>query len=105
MERKYEGMFLIRLRVRQQDLAAGAEDVGPEVVVEKIKQVLIDNGAEILEDEIWDKRRKLAYPIDHEEEAMYFRVVFKMNTSKTNKVRDIFRINERILRFVFFVIE
>ncbi len=102
MERKYEGMFLIRLRVREQDLAAGAKDVGPEAVVEDIKNLIVSNGGEIVEDEIWDKRRKLAYEIDHETEAMYYRIVVKMDSSVVNKVRDLFRINDRILRFVFF---
>ncbi len=102
MERKYEGMFLIRLRVREQDLAAGAKDVGPEAVVDDIKNLIVSNGGEIVEDEIWDKRRKLAYEIDHETEAMYYRIVVKMDSSVVNKVRDLFRINDRILRFVFF---
>ena len=105
MERKYEGMFLIRLRVREQDLAAGAQDISPEAVAEEIKKVLIDNGAEVIEDEVWDKRRKLAYEIDHETEAMYYRIVVKMNSSVVNKVRDLFRINDRILRFVFFALK
>ncbi len=104
MERKYEGMFLIRLRVREQDLASGAKDVGPEVVAEEIKNTIVSNGGEILEDEVWSRRRKLAYEIDHETEAMYYRVVAKMDTSVVNKVRDLFRINDRILRFVFFAI-
>ena len=105
MERRYEGMFLIRLRVREQDLAAGAQDISPEAVVDEIKNVLTANGGEIIEDEIWDKRRKLAYEIDHESEALYYRVVVKMDSSVVNKVRDLFRINDRILRFVFFVKE
>ncbi len=105
MERKYEGMFLIRLRVRQQDLAAGAKDVGPEAVVEEIKETISRNGGEILEDEIWDKRRRLAYEIDHESEAMYYRVVAKLPPGVVNRLRDTFRINDRILRFVFFLLD
>ena len=105
MERKYEGMFLIRLRVREQDLSAGAEDVSPEAVAEEIKKTLIDNGAEVIEEEVWDKRRRLAYEIDHETEAMYYRIVVKMQPSVVNKVRDLFRINDRILRFVFFALK
>lgn len=105
MERKYEGMFLIRLRVREQDLATGAEDVGPEVVAEEIKKTIVNKGGEILEDEVWSKRRKLAYEIDHEAEAMYYRIVTKMDSSVVNSVRDLFRINDRILRFVFFVVD
>ncbi len=103
MERVYEGMFLIRLRVREQDLAAGAQDISPEAVTEEIKKVLTTNGGEILEEEIWDKRRRLAYEIDGEKEALYYRVVLKMDSKTVNKVRDLFRINDRILRFVFFV--
>ncbi len=105
MERKYEGMFLIRLRVREQDLAAGAEDVGPEVVAEEIKKTIVNNGGEILKDEVWSKRRRLAYEIDHETEAMYYHVVTKLDSSVVNKIRDLFRINDRILRFVFFVVD
>ncbi len=104
MNRKYEAMFLIRLKLRQQDIVTGQEDPNPESVVEYIKSTIIDNGGEILEDEIWDRRRQLAYEIDHEREAMYYRIVVNMPASNVNKVRDIFRRNNRILRFIFFVL-
>ena len=105
MVRKYEGMFLIRLKLRQQDLSTAQESSNPEAVIEQIKRVILGNEGEIIEEEIWAKRRKLAYEIDHENEAMYYRIVLRMDSSKVNKVRDVLRLNDRILRFIFFVLE
>ena len=102
MVRDYEGMFLIKLGARSIDGQEEAAVVGTEKVMDEVRNILLKSEAQIKLDEVWDKRRKLAYPVKKEKEALYYRVEFSVGTQSIDKIKSQLRINENVLRFVLF---
>jgi small subunit ribosomal protein S6 len=69
--------------------------------VEKFKGVLTQNGAEIVNEELWGLR-KLAYPIEKKSTGFYCLFEFKANPDVIKKFETAYRRDERVLRFLTF---
>ena len=69
--------------------------------VEKFEKVLTDNGATIVNEEIWGLR-KLAYPIQKKSTGFYSLVEFDGDPTLVKKLETAFRRDERVLRFLVF---
>jgi small subunit ribosomal protein S6 len=69
--------------------------------VEKFKTLLIDKGAEILNEENWGLR-KLAYPIQKKSTGFYQLFEFKSEASVIADLELNYRRDERIIRFLTF---
>ncbi len=69
--------------------------------VEKFEKVLTDNGASIVNEEIWGLR-KLAYPIQKKSTGFYSLVEFDGEPTIVKKLETAFRRDERVLRFLVF---
>ena len=69
--------------------------------VEKFEKVLTDNGATIVNEEIWGLR-KLAYPIQKKSTGFYSLVEFDGDPTIVKKIETAFRRDERVLRFLVF---
>ncbi len=65
--------------------------------VEKFKQVLLDNKAEIINEEIWGLK-KLAYPIQHKSTGFFNMFEFKATPKTINALDLEYRRDERVLR-------
>ncbi len=69
--------------------------------VEKFKDVLKANNAEIVNEELWGLR-KLAYPIQKKSTGFYVLVEFKGEPIIVKKLETAFRRDERVIRFLTF---
>ena len=69
--------------------------------VEKFKDVLVQNGAEIVNEEEWGLR-KLAYPIQKKTTGFYCLLEFKGEPTIVKKLDVAFRRDERVIRFLTF---
>ncbi|MEZ3532258.1 MAG: 30S ribosomal protein S6 [Muribaculaceae bacterium] len=69
--------------------------------VEKFKDVLGQNGAEIVNEETWGLR-KLAYPIQKKSTGFYCLLEFKGEPTIVKKLEVAFRRDERVIRFLTF---
>ncbi|MCH5237653.1 MAG: 30S ribosomal protein S6 [Muribaculaceae bacterium] len=69
--------------------------------VEKFKGVLVDNGAQIVNEELWGLK-KLAYPIQKKSTGFYCLLEFKGEPTIVKKLDIAFRRDERVLRFLTF---
>ena len=67
--------------------------------VEKFKSILTENGAEILNEELWGLK-KLAYPIEKKSTGFYVMVEFKADPTMVNKLEVNYRRDERVLRYL-----
>ena len=76
-------------------------DVQMKEAVEKFTKVLTDNGATIVNEELWGLR-KLAYPIDKKSTGFYTLVEFDGEPTIVKKLEIAFRRDERVLRFLTF---
>ena len=69
--------------------------------VEKFKDVLVQNGAEIVNEEQWGLK-KLAYPIQKKSTGFYCLLEFKGEPTIVKKLEVAYRRDERVIRFLTF---
>ncbi|MCM1116844.1 MAG: 30S ribosomal protein S6 [Pseudoflavonifractor sp.] len=69
--------------------------------VDKFTKTLTDNGAEIVNTEMWGQR-KLAYPIQKKSTGYYNLVEFDGEPTLVKKLETAFRRDENVLRFLVF---
>ena len=69
--------------------------------VEKFKNILVQNGAEIVNEEKWGLK-KLAYPIQKKSTGFYCLLEFKGEPTIVKKLDVAFRRDERVIRFLTF---
>ncbi len=74
-------------------------DAQMKEAVEKFKNLLTEQGAEIVNEEDWGLR-KLAYPIDKKTTGFYIFLEFKAEPSVIDKLEVNFRRDERVIRFL-----
>ncbi len=70
-------------------------------VVAKIKDLLVANGAELINEEHWGLR-KLAYPIKGKTMGFYIILQFDAEPTFVNTLETAYRRDERIIRFLTF---
>ncbi|OKY85383.1 MAG: 30S ribosomal protein S6 [Bacteroidales bacterium 52_46] len=76
-------------------------DAQMKEAVEKFTKVLTDNGAAIVNEELWGLR-KLAYPIQKKSTGFYTLVEFDAAPETIKKLETAYRRDERVLRFLTF---
>ena len=76
-------------------------DAQMKEAVEKFTKVLTDNGATIVNEELWGMR-KLAYPIQKKSTGFYTLVEFDGDPTLVKKLETAFRRDERVIRFLVF---
>jgi small subunit ribosomal protein S6 len=74
-------------------------DAQMKEAVEKFKNLLTEQGAEIVNEEDWGLR-KLAYPIDKKTTGFYTFLEFNAEPSVIDKLEVNFRRDERVIRFL-----
>ena len=89
---KYETIFI---------LTPVLSDAQMKEAVEKFSTVLADNGATIVNTEMWGLR-KLAYPIQKKSTGFYTLIEFNGEPTIVRKLETAFRRDERVLRFLTF---
>lgn len=67
--------------------------------VGKFKKILVDNKAEIVNDENWGLK-KLAYPIEHKSTGFYHLFEFKAEPAVVDVLETEYRRDEKIMRFL-----
>jgi len=92
MLKQYETVFI---------LTPVLSDVQTKEAVDKFKDYLKSNNAEIIHEENWGLR-KLAYPIKHKNTGYYNLLEFKADTSIIGKLEIEYKRDERIIRFLTF---
>jgi len=70
-----------------------------EKLMQQIHQVLERHGAKIETSRLWDERR-LVYPIKKRKKGVYHLIFFRAPGKALPPIREDFRINEDILRFL-----
>ena len=90
MMNQYETVFI---------LTPALSDVQMKETVEKFKNLLIANGAEIINEENWGLK-KLAYPIEKKSTGFYSLLEFKAEPTVVEKLEIGYRRDERVIRFI-----
>ena len=86
----YETVFILTPVLSDEQMKEAAE---------KFKKVLTDNGAEILNDEVWGLK-KMAYEIQKKSVGAYCLLEFKGEPTLINTLETEFRRDERVIRYI-----
>ncbi len=90
MQKNYETVFILTPVLSEAQM---------KDTVEKFKQLLIANGAEMVNEENWGLR-KLAYPVQHKSIGFYNLFEYKVNPEAIATIEIEFRRDETVLRFL-----
>ena len=90
MKNHYETVFIV---------TPVLSDVQMKETVEKFKKLLVDNGAEIVNEENWGLK-KLAYPIQKKSTGFYQLLEFKAEPEVILNLDLNYRRDEKIIRFI-----
>lgn len=90
MTKNYETVFILTPVLSEAQMK---DTVG------KFKKVLIDNGAELVNEENWGLR-KLAYPIQHKTTGFYQLFEFRSEPELIAKLETEYRRDEAVMRFL-----
>lgn len=86
----YEGMYVLK---------ASLSDDDRRKTLEKITQLIVDNGGEVLK--IHDQgRRKLAYEIEGSREGYYYLIFFNVSPKAIAPMWKEYHLNQNLLRFL-----
>lgn len=88
--RNYEALYIIKPELEEEKIAA---------VVEKFKQLIVDNGGEVTQLEEWGKR-KLAYEVKKYREGYYVLMNFKSSVEAARELERIFKISDDVIRYL-----
>ena len=95
MFNQYETVFI---------LTPVLSDTQMKEAVEKFKDLILENGGEIVHMENWGLK-KLAYPIQKKTTGFYNLIEFKADPSFVKKLELNYRRDERVIRFLTFKLE
>ena len=91
MVRNYEAMFIVSTS------AEAEEQLTP--IMEKYRQLIVENGGEVVEFVKWDKRR-LAYEVKGQREGLFLLLNFKSESKVANELDRVFRISDEVMRHI-----
>ena len=89
MVRQYETVFILTPVLSESQM---------KEAVDKFKNLLQTNGAEIVEEQSWGLR-KLAYPVQGKSTGFYQLIEFKAEGDVVDKLEVAYRRDERVIRF------
>ena len=89
---KYEAMVIIKPDLSDED---------KKTLFKQIDDAVIKNSGLITQSGVWAERRKLYFPINKFMEGIYYLVAFSAAPAAIKEVRNIYKLNENILRVLF----
>ena len=75
------------------------DDTAVEETVQKIKDVIVKQGGEILKAEVWG-RRKLAYELNKHQKGNYVLLLFKAPPSTIAELENLSKVLDSIIKFM-----
>ena len=88
--RIYETTFIVN---------ATLEDLQIDVIIEKVKEMIIKNGGEIRALEKWGRKR-LAYPVKKKNNGFYMFIEFSAPGDVIAKLERYYQLEEQIIRYL-----
>lgn len=79
-------------------------EIDLEKPLAKVRQILSDNGGEIVKEDNWGKR-KLAYRINNEDFAVYVYMDIKIPGAGVKKVQSTLNITDEVLRYLLTAVD
>ena len=88
--RSYEFVYIISPEIEQEDLESATDKVG---------QMIVDRGGQVLNLEAWGRRR-LAYPIQKFHEGHYMVAQVQLEPGTISELKERLALNEEVIRYL-----
>lgn len=92
MQNKYEVMVIVRPDLTEEQ---------NKNLFSQINEAIAKNQGSVLESRVWQEKRRMIFPIKKFKEGIYYLVNFQIDSLSISKLREIYRLNENILRTMF----
>jgi len=89
---KYEAMLIVKPDLSDED---------KKILFKQIDEAVTKNEGQISQSAVWAERRKLYFPINKFQEGVYYLVAFSAPAQAIKEIRNIYKLNENILRVLF----
>lgn len=89
---KYEAMVIVKPDLSDED---------KKTLFKQIDDAVTKNGGVIAQSGVWAEKRKFYFPINKFMEGIYYLVAFTAPSGAIKETRNIYKLNENILRVLF----
>jgi len=96
MKNSYEAMFIVKPNLTKEET---------DSLTAHLKDGVTKNSGVVEELLVWAEKRKLSYPINKFEEGIYYLLRFKTDSLNIIKMKDIYKLNDSIMRFLIIKID
>jgi small subunit ribosomal protein S6 len=86
----YENMVILNAALSDEDV---------EAAVSKIKELIVNQGGEVLKVDVWG-RRKLAYEIKKQKKGLYILLFFKTPSLTIKKLEEFYKVYDAVLKYI-----
>lgn len=80
-------------------LDAALADEEAEAAITKIKELIVDQGGEVLKVDIWG-RKKLAYEIKKQKKGLYVLLFYKTPSAAIKKIEELYKVFDAVLKYI-----
>jgi len=80
-------------------LNSALSDEDAEAAVSKIKEIVANQGGEVLKIDVWG-RRKLAYEIKKQKKGLYVLLFYKTPAATVKKLEEFFKVFDAVLKYI-----
>ncbi len=80
-------------------LNSALSDEDAEAAVSKIKEIVANQGGEVLKIDVWG-RRKLAYEIKKQKKGLYVLLFYKTPSATIKKLEEFFKVFDAVLKYL-----
>lgn len=87
----YEAMFIVNPNLNEEQ----KKDVSAQLA-----DTIVKNQGEVLSLNLWSDKRKFSYPIKKFQEGIYYTMAFKANPGSILKLKQVYKLNENIIRLL-----
>lgn len=94
-----QGDFTMNIYENIVILNAALSDEEAETALSKIKELIVNQGGEVLKVDIWGRRR-LAYEIKKHTKGLYVLMIYKAPSEAIKKVKDFYRIFDAVVKYM-----
>jgi small subunit ribosomal protein S6 len=88
---KYEAMFITKPELSEEER---------KTLFAQIQDAVIKNNGQVSQAAVWGERRKMTFPIKKSTEGVYYLMNFTIDPGAIVKLREIYKLNENILRLL-----
>lgn len=92
----YEAMFIVNPNLNEEQ---------KKDAFNQLNDAILKNQGEVINSAVWSEKRKLCYPIKKFQEGIYYLVNFKVDPSAITKIKQVYKLNENIVRMLLLKIE